>query len=85
MNIGKDSALFFGVIACLLLTPGCATTGRSIGAGAGLGAFMGAGVGALADPSHQGGNRFRNILLGTAIGGVVGAGAGYAGDRIVNN
>lgn len=65
----------------LILCSSCATTGKSIGAGAGAGAALGAGVGALADPGEGGEHRIRNVLIGTAIGGVVGAGTGYVADR----
>jgi len=38
-------------------------------------------VGAIADPGPDGNNRFRNIVIGTAAGSLVGAGAAYAIDR----
>lgn len=77
-------ALVISVIqAFLLVLSGCATTGKSIGAGGVGGATLGAGVGALADPGPDGENRVRNILIGTAAGGAVGAGAGYLVDRYV--
>lgn len=79
-------ALVASVIQALLLSlSGCATTGKSIGAGGAGGAAIGAGVGALADPGPDGENRVRNILIGTAAGGVIGAGAGYLADRHVKD
>ena len=69
----------------LVIASGCASTGKSIGLGAGTGAVLGAGVGAIADPGPGGENRVRNILIGTAAGGVLGAGIGYALSEHVKN
>ena len=79
------------VITALSLSPlvfvlsGCASTGKSIGLGAGSGAVLGAGAGAIADPGPGGENRVRNILIGTAAGGILGAGVGYAISEHVKN
>jgi hypothetical protein len=64
---------------------GCATTGKSVGAGALVGAGVGAGAGLLADPGDQGQNRIRNVFIGSAIGGALGAGVGYVADRYVKD
>ena len=69
----------------LVLVSGCATTGQSVGLGAGSGALLGAGAGALADPGSHGGNRVRNVLIGTAIGGALGAGVGYLAGHNTEN
>ena len=69
-------------ILALLFASGCATTGKSIGAGALVGGIGGAGVGAIADPGENGKNRVRNVIIGTAIGSAVGAGTGFIIDRI---
>jgi hypothetical protein len=45
------------------------------------GGVLGAGVGAIADPGENGQNRFRNVVIGTAVGGAVGAGVGFMVDR----
>ena len=80
------SILYLGLILALLITvQGCATVGRAIGSGAGAGALFGGGIGALADPGRRGQNRIRNILIGTAIGGAVGAGSGYLTHRLTQN
>lgn len=69
----------------LVFVQACSTAGKSIGAGAGMGALLGGGVGALADPGRGGGNRFRNILIGTGVGGAVGAGTGYIAHRLAQD
>ena len=73
-----------GAYACALnLLSGCATTGRSIAAGGGIGAGTGALVGAIADPGTDGQYRTRNIIIGSALGGVAGMAAGaLIGDGI---
>lgn len=60
---------------------GCSSTGGSLATGAGIGSLAGAGVGAVADPGPNGSNRFRNVVIGTAGGALVGAGTAYAIDR----
>ena len=74
-----------GTLLIIMSLSGCASAGKSIGAGATSGSVLGAGVGALADPGNSGNNRIRNVLIGTAVGGVVGAGAGYATNQLVKN
>lgn len=71
------------MIFLLMIGASCATTGRSVGLGAGTGAAAGTGVGLLANPGDNGQNRVRNVLIGSAIGGALGAGVGYLGDRVV--
>jgi hypothetical protein len=72
-----------GAIILSVLNSGCATPGAAMGAGAGTGILLGSGVGALADPGKTGENRFRNVLIGTAAGGVLGAGTGYVSHQVV--
>lgn len=80
----KRKKFFLGcAFVCTASLSGCATTGQSIGAGATSGGILGAGVGALADPGQNGGNRIRNVLIGTAAGAIVGAGTGYATNEMV--
>ena len=79
MNLIKSSHLHLLIL--LLITEGCSTTSGSIASGAGVGGAMGAGVGALADPGKDGQNRFRNVVIGSAVGAVLGAGTGYALNR----
>ena len=56
--------------------PACSSPGHSAEAGAAIGAGVGATAGLLADPGDGGGHRIRNVLIGTGVGGVLGAGAG---------
>lgn len=60
-------------VSALLPTYGCSTLGKSAGAGA----SVGAGVGLIADPGPNGSKRIRNVLIGSAVGGVLGAGVGH--------
>src|SRR5438876_64715 len=74
----KSSLFIFPMlIFTVLFSPGCSTTGKSVGTGATIGGVAGAAAGALADPGNDGQNRFRNVVIGTAIGGALGAGAGW--------
>ena len=60
----------------VLLLGGCASSGKSTLAGAGIGAGLGAGIGALVDPGPKGEGRIRNAFIGAAAGSLLGAGAG---------
>jgi hypothetical protein len=55
-----------------LAMQGCATSGKSLALGGGIGAGTGALVGAIADPGKNGEFRTRNVLIGTALGGMAG-------------
>jgi hypothetical protein len=58
------------------LLDGCTTPGQSIGFGGLVGASAGAIAGGLADPGKDGEYRTRNVLLGSALGGMAGMTAG---------
>lgn len=75
------AASFTAMPMIIFAMQGCSTTSGSIATGAGFGGAMGAGVGALADAGPGGEHRFRNVVIGTAGGALLGAGAGYAIDR----
>ena len=81
--IMRFNFLIISLLASSIFISGCASTGKSIGAGALGGAALGGGVGAIADPGPNGKNRIRNVLIGSAIGSVVGAGAGYLADHAI--
>jgi phage tail tape-measure protein len=68
---------FSTLFIVMVLSAGCATTGKSVGTGAVIGGVAGATAGALADPGDGGQNRLRNVVIGSAIGGALGAGAGW--------
>lgn len=68
------------IIFLLLATfmGGCSTQGKSTGFGAGIGAGLGMGIGAIADPNADGEYRTRNVIIGGALGGMIGAATGSA-------
>ena len=63
-------------LSIVFLMGGCATTNKSIGLGGGIGAGAGAIAGGLADPGKDGQYRTRNVIVGTALGGMAGMLAG---------
>jgi uncharacterized protein (DUF697 family) len=85
MNLDRKTMSLASLLGMIGALSGCATTGKSVGAGATVGALGGAGVGALADPGRHGAYRFRNVVIGTAVGAAVGAGAGFMADRFVHD
>jgi hypothetical protein len=73
MNRHNSEFIYLGAIWTLALAmQGCATTGSSLALGGGIGAGTGALVGAIADPGSNGQLRTRNVLIGTALGGMAG-------------
>jgi hypothetical protein len=81
MRMRKTNRLLSAITLFAIFNQGCSTTQSSLATGAGIGGLAGAGVGAIADPGPDGNNRFRNIVIGTAAGSLVGAGTAYAIDR----
>ncbi|MBS1963076.1 MAG: hypothetical protein JST04_12750 [Bdellovibrionales bacterium] len=59
-----------------LVLQGCATQGKSIALGGGIGASAGALIGGIADPGRNGEYRTRNVIIGSALGGVAGIATG---------
>ena len=51
---------------------------------AGIGAAAGSGVGMLANPGRRGQNRAKNVIIGGALGGLLGAGTGYLAQELTN-
>jgi hypothetical protein len=51
---------------------GCATESKSIALGGTLGAGTGAILGGIADPGRNGEYRTRNVIVGSALGGMAG-------------
>lgn len=73
----KQELTYFLIIqvTAFLLTmnlSGCASTNKSAGLGGVIGAGTGAIAGGLADPGKDGEYRTRNVVVGTAIGGMTG-------------
>src|SRR5437764_110587 len=63
-----------------LYLSGCASSGKATLLGAGLGAAAGSGAGLMLG----GKNRTRNVIVGGALGGVLGAGTGYIANDLVD-
>lgn len=55
---------------------GCATESKSIGLGGAIGAGTGAVLGGIVDPGQNGEFRTRNVIVGSALGGMAGMIAG---------
>lgn len=75
----KKDVYHFTVIHLVVFSiflKGCATPGQSVGLGGAMGAGVGAIAGRIADPGKDGEYRTRNIVLGTAVGGMTGMVAG---------
>jgi hypothetical protein len=66
-------------LALTITNAGCATLAGSLGTAAGTGALLGAGAGLIQYPGKKGEYRLKNILVGSAIGALVGTGAGFLG------
>lgn len=64
------------MVALALAVTGCATQNKSAGLGGLLGASTGAVLGGIADPGKNGEYRTRNVIVGTALGGMAGLIAG---------
>ena len=58
--------------AVILLSQGCATEGKSLALGGGIGAGAGALLGGIADPGKNGEFRTRNVIVGATLGGMAG-------------
>jgi len=70
---------FFKITVVLVsgaIVQGCATEGRSIALGGGIGAGTGALIGGIVDPGNNGQYRTRNIIIGSAFGGMAGMATG---------
>lgn len=72
----KQIVLVPNFLIILALLSGCATQGKSLALGGAVGAGTGAIVGGIADPGKDGQYRTRNVIIGSAIGGVAGMAAG---------
>ncbi len=66
----KTTGLVFLSVALL---SACTTAGKSVGAGAAIGAVGGASIGGIADPGQNGEYRTRNVVVGATLGTMIGA------------
>jgi hypothetical protein len=71
-----NKATFYPFVAAILALAGCATQSKSIGLGGAIGAGGGAVLGGIADPGKNGEYRTRNVIVGSALGGMAGMIAG---------
>jgi hypothetical protein len=58
------------------MVSGCATQSKSTALGGVIGAGSGAALGGIIDPGKNGEYRTRNVIIGSAVGGIAGAIAG---------
>jgi outer membrane lipoprotein SlyB len=65
-------------ICALTIFSSCATQNKSTALGGVVGAGTGAALGGIIDPGKKGEYRTRNVIVGSAIGGIAGAFAGSA-------
>lgn len=70
------------VIYVSIMVSGCATQTKSIALGGAIGAGTGAALGGIVDPGKHGEYRTRNIIIGSAVGGIAGA---FAGSSLFEN
>ena len=75
-QLAKISCLVMVPTSLLLLGVGCASQGQGTALGGAIGAGTGAVLGAIADPGKKGEYRTRNVIVGTAAGGLAGMLAG---------
>jgi len=64
--------LWTGILLAAFLLNGCATATKSLALGGTIGAGVGALAGGIADPGNNGELRTRNVIIGSALGGVAG-------------
>ncbi|MBX3019725.1 MAG: hypothetical protein KF767_17685 [Bdellovibrionaceae bacterium] len=79
MQKEKANLYYFALIhmvALSLAMMGCATQNKSVGLGGAIGAGSGAVLGGIADPGKNGEYRTRNVIVGSALGGMAGMIAG---------
>lgn len=84
MKLLKNSNLDLMAIALVLsiTISGCATQSKSTAMGGIVGAGSGAVLGGIIAPGKNGEYRTRNVIIGSAIGGIAGA---FAGSSIFEN
>jgi hypothetical protein len=74
----KNTQFYLVTIFVISLTQlvSCATQNKSLVLGGAIGAGTGAIIGGIADPGKDGQYRTRNVIIGSAIGGVAGMASG---------
>lgn len=75
-NLCYMALIFVAAFGLAAMTSGCATQNKSAGLGGMIGAGTGAILGGIADPGRNGEYRTRNVIVGSAMGGMAGLIAG---------
>jgi uncharacterized protein YcfJ len=70
------------IIYISIMVSGCATQTKSTALGGAIGAGTGAALGGIVDPGKHGEYRTRNVIIGSAVGGIAGA---FAGSSLFEN
>jgi uncharacterized protein YcfJ len=70
------------IIYVSIMVSGCATQTKSTALGGAIGAGTGAALGGIVDPGKHGEYRTRNVIIGSAVGGIAGA---FAGSSLFEN
>lgn len=74
---GKTDHYYMAAVWCAALAlQGCATEGKSLALGGAIGAGTGAVLGGIVDPGKNGQYRTRNVVIGSAFGGMAGMATG---------
>ena len=73
---GADLYYLIAVWTMAIALQGCATEGKSIALGGAIGAGTGAVLGGIVDPGKHGEYRTRNVIIGSAFGGMAGMATG---------
>lgn len=77
-------SLFMALLPIPLLLGGCSTLGESTLLAAGIGAVAGSGLGLMLPPGKHGQYRARNVIVGGALGGLLGAGSGFLAHELID-
>lgn len=75
-NLCYMALILVAAFGLAMMTSGCATQNKSAGLGGMIGAGTGAVLGGIADPGGNGEYRTRNVIVGSALGGMGGLIAG---------
>ena len=78
----RKSQLIQFIIMTSFIASGCATQTKSTALSGVIGAGTGAALGGIVDPGKNGEYRTRNVIIGSAVGGIAGA---FAGSAIFEN
>ncbi len=75
--------IVFAVPLLAFLVSGCASPSKATLLGAGIGIVAGSAVGLMSYPGRNGEYLARNVIIGGALGTILGAGTGYVAHDLV--